>query len=54
MNKINDEAIRMGGRYQWRPERCKPLVAAKAALLWAIGGLATAPIWLWLLGGFVK
>ncbi|MFZ5688633.1 MAG: hypothetical protein ACOY9Y_10760 [Bacillota bacterium] len=48
--RINDEAVRLGGKRQWNPGRCKPL----RALLWLIGGLATAPIWLWLLGGFAK
>lgn len=49
--KLTDSAIRAVLQHRrWRAESCKPL----QALLWLIGGLATAPIWLWLLGGFAR
>ncbi len=35
-------------RYKWRPGKCIPLVALGYLLL---GGLATGPVWLWLLLG---
>ena len=34
-------------KYTWRPEKCVPLVVLGYILL---GGLATGPVWLWLLG----
>ncbi|MDI9447940.1 MAG: hypothetical protein QM303_04880 [Bacillota bacterium] len=48
--RVTDKAIReiaKQKRLTWRPERCIPLVALGYVIL---GGLATAPIWLWLLG----